>query len=465
MKNTGNRTASIPMSRRDVLKVGAAGATLITLPILSACSSSSDSRNSSGSNLDAAAGGSDSNDPIVIGATVPVSGSFADEGLDQQRGLELAVQHLNGLGDGGMLNTMQPSSLQGNGILGRPVEFIVGDTQVKPSVADIAARQLVIDHGASMLIGSSSSGVGVAVGSVAEELGVLYMTGMAHANELTGSSRSAHVFRQYLNSRISAEALASTMVRDLGSDRSAYYLFADYNWGFITRDCIQQATEQLGWETVASVATPLSQIDFGSYMNGFVNSGADVLIMVHYGANMVNAVLAAQQSGIRQLQRNGKAVAMGIPVYSTIMASGARQSCAGVYGSLNWHWSLQDTASVTFTNSYEAAYGSKPSEAAHTVYVQTMQYADAVSRAGSLAACDVIAELEGHVFSGTGNGACEYRAEDHQCFKDTLVAVGRESPASISDVLEVRDTVARTSVEYAADDVFFTGALGSCRNM
>lgn len=51
--------------------------------------------------------------------------------------------------------------------------------------------------------------------------------------------------------------------------------------------------------------------------------------------------------------------------------------------------------------------------------------------------CDVIAELEGHAFAGLGNGASEYRASDHQCFKDTLVVAGRNAPASRADILEI----------------------------
>ena len=36
----------------------------------------------------------------------------------------------------------------------------------------------------------------------------------------------------------------------------------------------------------------------------------------------------------------------------------------------------------------------------------------------------VIKQLEGFKFDGMGNGPTEYRAEDHQCFKDVLVVRG-----------------------------------------
>lgn len=59
---------------------------------------------------------------VTFGFAVAQTGPYADEGADQLRAFELAVQHLNGQGDGGMLATMQPSALTGDGVLGRRVD-------------------------------------------------------------------------------------------------------------------------------------------------------------------------------------------------------------------------------------------------------------------------------------------------------------------------------------------------------
>ena len=42
---------------------------------------------------------------VTLGFNVPQSGPYADEGADELRAYELAVEHLNGEGDGGCLNT------------------------------------------------------------------------------------------------------------------------------------------------------------------------------------------------------------------------------------------------------------------------------------------------------------------------------------------------------------------------
>jgi len=80
--------------------------------------------------------------------------------------------------------------------------------------------------------------------------------------------------------------------------------------------------------------------------------------------------------------------------------------------------------------------------------VQTLLYADACQRAGTFYPPEVIKALEGFNFDGMGNGPTEYRAEDHQCFKDVLVVRGNPNPTSQFDLLQVEQVVPRKQVEY-----------------
>jgi branched-chain amino acid transport system substrate-binding protein len=64
----------------------------------------------------------------------------------------------------------------------------------------------------------------------------------------------------------------------------------------------------------------------------------------------------------------------------------------------------------------------------------------------------VIKALEGLKFDGMGNGPTEYRAADHQCFKDVLVVKGKENPANQFDLLEIVKIVPRADVEYDPND-------------
>ena len=442
------------LTRRGVIQTGAAAGAGLALPtILTAGSHAGFTNAPTGSK-------------VTLGFNVPQTGAYADEGADELRAYELAVEHLNGGGDGGMLSTFSSKSLNGTGILGKKVEYVTGDTQTKPDAARASARSMIEKDGAIMITGGSSSGVAVAVQSLCQEAGIIFMAGLTHSNDTTGKDKKANGFRHFFNSYMSGAALAPILASNYGTDRKAYHLTADYNWGYTTEEAVRTSTEAMGWETVAAVKTPLAQTDFSSYIAPVLGSGADVLVLNHYGGNMVNSLTSAVQFGLRAAEANGKNFEIVVPLYSRLMAKGAGKNVAGIFGSTNWHWSLENVAgskyagSNAFVQSFGTKYGFPPSQAAHTVYCQTLLYADAVQRAGSFNPCAVAEALEGFEFDGLGNGPTVYRAADHQCIKDVLVVKGKENPENDFDLLEIVDVTPAEAVTY--DPAIFGGDLGSC---
>ena len=154
------------LTRRGVLKTGAvAGAGLALPTYLSAAGHEGFTNAPTGST-------------VTLGFNVPQSGPYADEGADELRAYELAVEHLNGEGDGGMLNTFSSKVLDGTGILGKKVEYVTGDTQTKSDAARASAKSMIEKDGAVMITGGSSSGVAVAVQALCQEAGIIFMAGL-----------------------------------------------------------------------------------------------------------------------------------------------------------------------------------------------------------------------------------------------------------------------------------------------
>jgi ABC-type branched-subunit amino acid transport system substrate-binding protein len=291
------------------------------------------------------------------------------------------------------------------------------------------------------------------------------MAGLTHANDTTGKDKKANGFRHFFNAYMSGAALAPVLAKNYGPDRKAYHLTADYTWGWTQQESIQAATEGVGWETVNNVLTPLATTDFSSYIAPVLNSGADVLILNHYGGNMVNSLTNAVQFGLRDKMVNGKQFEIVVPLYSELMAKGAGPNIKGVFGSTNWSWTLQDEGTKAFVKSFGEKYGFPPSNAAQTCYAQALLYADAAERAGTFDPCGIAESLEGFEFDGLGNGPTLYRKDDHQCFKDVLVMKGKEDPTNEYDALEIVEVTPRAQVEYAPDHPMFAGGdLGKCNS-
>ncbi|MBN2906995.1 MAG: substrate-binding protein [Rhodobacteraceae bacterium] len=442
------------LTRRGVLRTGAVTGAGLALPTIFTSGAYAFTNEPTGST-------------VKLGFNVPQSGPYADEGLDELRAQQLAVEHLNGVGDGGMLNTFSSKVLDGTGILGKKVEFVTGDTQTKSDAARASAKSMIEKDGVVMINGGSSSGVAVAVQGLCQEAGIIFMAGLTHSNDTTGKDRKANGFRHFFNAYMSGAALAPVLQKAYGSDRRAYHLTADYTWGYTQQESIAASTEALGWETVNNVLTPVGAGDFSSYIAPVLNSGADVLILNHYGGDMINSLTQAVQFGLRDKMVNGKQFEIVVPLYSELMAEGAGENIKGVYGSMNWNWQLQDEGTKAFVKSFGEKYGRPPSNSAHTCYVQTLLYADAVTRAGAFNPCAVAEALEGFEFDGMGNGPTLYRADDHQCFKDVLVMKGADNPTTKFDTLEVVEITPRAQVEYPSNHPMFGGdeaSLGQCND-
>ncbi|MDC0407281.1 MAG: ABC transporter substrate-binding protein [Candidatus Thioglobus sp.] len=399
-----------------------------------------------------------SSSTVTLGFNVPQTGAYADEGADELRAFKLAVKHLNGEGDSGMMNTMKPMNLTGNGILGKKVAYVTGDTQTKSDAARASAKRMIEKDGVVMISGGSSSGVAIAVQSLAQEAGVIFMAGLTHSNDTTGKDKRRYGFRHFFNAKMTGSALGPVLKEEMGTERNAYHLTSDYTWGWTQEESIKETTEGLGWNTAATIRTPVGAGDFSQFITPILNSGADTLILNHYGKDMINSLTQSVQFGLRDKMVNGKQFEIIVPLYSRLMAQGAGKNLQGILGTTNWDWQLQDAGSKAFVKSFGTEYGFPPSMAAHTCYVQTLLYANACERAGTFYPPEVIKQLEGFKFDGMGNGETEYRAEDHQCFKDVLVVRGKANPNTQFDLLDIVKEVPRAEVEYDAS--IFGGELG-----
>lgn len=396
---------------------------------------------------------------VVFGLNVPQTGAYADEGADELRAYKLAVEHLNN--GGGMLETMKPLSLNGTGVLGKKVEYVVGDTQTNPDAARTSARRMIERDKVIMFGGGSSSATAIAQQYLAQEMGIVFMCGLTHSNDTTGKDRRRYGFRHFFNAYMSGMALGPVLAEAYGKDRRAFHLTADYTWGHTQYQSIKEFTEKEGWTTVNNIMTPLGTTDYSQFLTAVLNSDADVLVLNHYGKDMVNSLTQSVQFGMRDMQKNGKDMQIVVPLYSRLMAQGAGSAnIEGVYGSTNWNWTLQDAGSQAFVKSFSDKYGFPPSQAAQTCYVQTLLYANACERAGTFYPPEVIKALENHSFTGAGPGEAFYRAEDHQCFKDILVVQGKgpKEKSGDYDLLKIVKQVKREAVTYPVGT--FPGELG-----
>lgn len=407
------------LTRRDVVKVaGAAGTTGIAG--LTGCLSDD------GGSGDGGGGGGDEDypalgnypvegDKVTFGFNVPQSGSYASEGKDELRAYKLAVKHLNN--GGGWVDSWD--DLSGDGVLGKQVDYVTGDTGTDSDRARKQASRMISRDNVMMISGGSSSAVAIAVQGLCQKEKVMFMACLTHSNDTTGKDCARYGFREMFNAYMTGQALAPVVTKEYGKDLKFYQLYADYSWGKTQQASMKKFFEEEGWSQVKSVATPLGTKDFSSYLSEASNSGADALFLNHYGLDGANSLKGAIQAGLDQ---NMEIV---MPLYNRPMAQAAGGAIDGIYGTVAWDSQIDNEPSNSFTKFFGEEYnGRVPSGPAQLAYAQTLQYAAAAERAETFYPPEVIKQLEDHEYSNLGMEQETMRKCDHQAQRAVPVVKG-----------------------------------------
>jgi ABC-type branched-subunit amino acid transport system substrate-binding protein len=382
-------------------------------------------------------------DEVVFGFNVPQSGSYSQEGADELRGYRLAKNHLNN--GGGWVDDWE--DLSGNGVLGKTVASVDGDTATNPDDARQSAQRMINRDNAIMVSGGSSSAVAIAVQELCQEERVQFQCCITHSNDTTGSACVRYSFREQFNAYMTGQALAPVLAEEYGEDLNFYQLYADYSWGETQQASMEKFFTEVGnWSQLESVPTPLSTSDYQSYLSDVPRDETDVLVLNHYGLDAANSLPQAIDAGLDDDME------IVVPLYNRLMAEAAGDSIEGIFGTSDWNWQLENEYTRSFVEAYRAEHDRVPSYAARLAYTQTLLYAAAVERADTFYPPEVIRELEGYEFDNAGLGQETLRQCDHQGFSDVLVVRGRPaSEQTEGKLLEVVNQTSRDKLEYACD--------------
>ena len=358
-----------------------------------------------------------SKDEVFVGITQPLSGPYSAPGKDTLLGNKLAIELINS----GELAKQMPE-LSGAGVLGKKIVYASADTETKPNPAVQAQTRFIKDKQAAMITGCFSSATAVALEQLAQQEKVIYMTGPSGSNDTTGKDCRRYGFRAQPSAYMASKALAPVLAKELGKNRKAAYLVADYTFGHTFFDSMDKFTRAQGWKTVAKELFPIGESDFSSHLLNIANSGADVLINLGAGNDLVRSTQQARDFGIFKKMKHV------VPNIGPFMAKELGPDLmAGVYGAFDFWWTLENKfpQSRYFVTEFEKRNKYKPDWSAHQGYLQVILWAVAVERAKTFYPPKVIKALESKKPITTTLGSVYYRPEDHQLVRPVPIAVGK----------------------------------------
>src|SRR2546430_2716884 len=180
------------MNRRAFLATTAAGAAVAAFPAV----------------LKARGG-----DTIKIGFPGPTTGPFGALAKDQQQGAIVAMEEINAKG----------------GALGRKVEILFRDDQLKPAVGAQRTKELIENEQCEFIVGGLASHGQMAINEQTKKAKKLFIS-VSQSDEISAKPDLGPLtFHEALNPTITSRAMATYGMQNIGKKRWVGY--ADYAWG------------------------------------------------------------------------------------------------------------------------------------------------------------------------------------------------------------------------------------------
>lgn len=288
------------------------------------------------------------------------------------------VEDLNGTysGNGGpnsVLATKMAVEEFGGKVLGRPIEVIAVDHQTKPDIGSTLARKLIDQDRVSMLNIGGSSGVGLAVQTVARERKITTIQSGNFAASISGTSCSPYGTQWAVTTTALSRAVASSLVK--GGAKTWYLIVADYAFGHDLANDVQRTVEAGGGKVIGRTLHPLATTDMSSPLLQAQSSGADMIAFANAGPDLVNSVKQAKEFGIKN-------TAALLVFVNNVVAMGL-DTAQGLRFPVSFYWDATE-ASRAFAKRLMARNGGTAPGMGHAMsYVSTLHYLQAVEKVGS----------------------------------------------------------------------------------
>jgi branched-chain amino acid transport system substrate-binding protein len=357
---------------------------------------------------------------VNVGASVPLTGTYAQSGADELKGMQLAAEHINEGHE--LIKKIAPKITKG--VLGKQVNVLSADSGAKPNNAVQEQQTFITDNKVVLMTGSTSSAVAVAMNHFAEREKILYVAAISGSNDTTGKDCVRYGFRQCFYGQTAAAAIGPVLVKNFGKNKKAAFMTPDYTYGHtVTKSVNDYLTQNAGWTQVTDQVSPLGTQDFSQYLTNIANSGAEFLINVNWGRDAVLSTQQAHQFGIIPK------MTLVIPYQTPFLAKevGA-EIMGGVFAATDFWWTLEDKYPLAkmFVETFNSKYGYRPEWGAENSYMQIAIWARMVSEAGTFYPPTVIKTYEkGETFPSMV-GDVHFRPEDHQLVRPVIIVRGKK---------------------------------------
>lgn len=344
-------------------------------------------------------------EPIKIGAICDFAGPcymYCETGLN---GLRIAVEEINAKG----------------GILGRKVDIIVRDTEMKVDVAVRELKDLILREKVNFLIGPCSSGTGLAMQVVHSEYKVLRISAIANTEAMTVDKFSPYFVQVVPNTYMEATANTRYLHKKVPTAKKFCTIAPDYEFGRREEAAFAEEIKRLvpDAEILYQAWPKPGEKDYTAFITAIMAKKPDAVHSSLFGGDLVSFTKQAAPYGFFNIPF----IALyDLPVLTAL----GPDAPEGTFGFGRGCFFMDPNPKMmAFVDKFRKARGAYPDAWAVQNYDAVYLLKAAIEKAKSIDTEAVIKAIEGLPFEGL-RGKFTIRPLDHMgtvpCYQGTITA-------------------------------------------
>jgi len=299
--------------------------------------------------------------PIKIGASLSLTGTYAALGQNQQRGYQLCAKHMNEKG----------------GVLGRKIEFVLYDDQSQPATGVRLYEKLITQDKVDAIMGPYSSAITEAVANVNEKYKMPMVAPMASTTSIFKKGRK-FVFMVQSAAEVYLEGLI-----DVAAKRGLKTVAIVNEDTLFPKATVQgtiEVAKKKGLQVIFVEAYPKGNTDFSAIMTKIRAANPDVLGAATYFDDAVAITRQMKELNVNP-KMYGVTVGGDLPTFYQLLGKNAEY----VYGATQWEAELPYPGAKAFLQAHSIEYpGVDISYHSAGGYGGCQVLVEAIKRAGSL---------------------------------------------------------------------------------
>ncbi len=323
----------------------------------------------------------------------------------------------------------------GKTVLGKPIEIISADHQMKSDVGVQIARNWFDNGKVDAVVDIPNSAIAIAVHNLAKERNRIALLSGPGSSALTDELCSPNTVQFAYDTYALSKVTASAVIAEGG--KSWYFITADYAFGSQLENDATRFIKASGGTVVGGVRHPTNTADFSSFALQAQNSKANVVAFANAGQDTDNSI---KQSGEFGLVKGGQKL-VGLLMFDTDVHAIGLDAAQGTYLTTASYWNMNE-ATRAWSKKFFAKTNVMPTMIQTGVYGSVLHYLKAIKAAGTDDPAKVMAKMRELPIEDTFVHGGKLR-EDGRVIRDMYLAKVKKPSESKEpwDYLDIVKTV------------------------